>query len=126
KSKKQSVVAQSSAEAEYIAAGEAVRETLWLRQLLGELGLAPKHGTLVYGDNKTANAMANNTITARSKHIDIRHHFVRDHIQRGDIDLQWVSTSEQQADIFTKALGTNIFCSLRDLIMGSCAPAASQ
>ena len=64
--------------------------------------------------------MAKNTIThARSKHIDIRHHFVRDHISKGEIDLRWISTKAQQADIFTKALGKNLFCHFRDRIMGT-------
>ena len=56
--------------------------------------------------------------SSRVKHIDIRHHFVRDHINLNDIKLEWISTAEQQADIFTKALGKNVFLKLRSLIMG--------
>jgi hypothetical protein len=120
KSKKQSIVAQSSAEAEYIASAEGVREALWLRQLLTELSFAPSSGTLMFGDNKTAISMAENMVTqVRSKHIDIKHHFLRDHVQKGDIDLQWISTEEQEADIFTKALGKNLFCKFRNRIMGA-------
>ena len=120
KSKKQTVVAQSSTEAEYIATGEAVKETLWLRQLARELSHAPTSGTLLYGDNQTAIALANNNILHnRTKHIDIRHHFLRDHVRSGEIDLKWVSTNDQEADLFTKPLGRHPFVLLRDRIMGN-------
>lgn len=120
RSKKQNVVAQSSAEAEYIATSDAVKETLWQRQLLTELTFPPTSGTVLRGDNETAIALAkNNILHNRTKHIDIRHHFLRDHIRSKEIDLQWVSTNEQEADIFTKALGKQPFARFRDRIMGS-------
>ena len=73
KSKKQTVVAQSSAEAEYIATAEAAKETLWLRQLASELSYPCTKGTLLLGDNETAIALAkNNILHNRTKHIDIR------------------------------------------------------
>ena len=124
KSKKQSVVAKSSTEAEYIATGEAVKEALWLRQLASELSYTPTRGTLLYGNNETAIALAkNNILHNRTKHIDIRHHFMRDHIRAGEIDLQWTSTtwSNQEADLFTKPLGKHPFVMLRDRIMGNCS-----
>ncbi|MDR3547533.1 MAG: reverse transcriptase domain-containing protein [Candidatus Pacebacteria bacterium] len=131
KSKKQAVVALSSAEAEYIAAGEAVKEILWLRQLLGEMSFpqAVDAPTLLRGDNKSALAIAQSNLSnARTKHIDIRHHFIRDQIREGKVALEWVSTAEQEADIFTKALGKHPFCTFRDRIMNGVdqAPQAAE
>ena len=125
-SKKQTTVALSSAEAEYGAAGEAVKFILWLRQLLMELGYPQLARTILLGDNQVCIAIASNDVFhSRTKHIDMRHHFIRDHVNDGKdavIDLKWISTSEQQADIFTKALGKVQFLFLRSQIMGHSAP----
>ena len=120
KSKKQTTTALSSAEAEYYAAGEATKEILWLRQLLSEIGCTQPTGTRLYGDNETAISIASNdTFHDRTKHIDMRHHFIREHVLAGTVDLTWISTKDQQADILTKALGKHIFTSFRALVMGS-------
>jgi hypothetical protein len=119
KSKKQTTVALSSAEAEYIAASEASREVIWLRQLMHQIRMQQRVGTTLLCDNETAIGIAQrSTSSARMKHIDIRHHFVRDHLVKGDIQIEWISTQDQEADIFTKALGRNIFGDLRARIMG--------
>jgi hypothetical protein len=119
KSQKQTVVALSSAEAEYMAAGEAVKEILWLRQLLMELGFAESTSTSLLVDNEAAISIANKDVFHnRTKHIDMRHHFIRAHVQSNAVAIEWVSTHEQEADLFTKALGKHPFLHLRERIMG--------
>ena len=105
-SRRQATVAQSSMEAEYVAAAEATREIIWLRSLLGELGLGQDGPTPMFVDNQTAIRLSSNPSThARSKHIDIKHHLVREHVEFGTIKLNYIETAKQRADALTKALG---------------------
>ena len=71
-------------------------------------------------DNQSALAMVvrPGAMHARTKHIDVRHHFVRDAVKNGEVRLQWVPSAEQLADIFTKPLDRNTFSKLRDGVMG--------
>ena len=118
-SKKQQTVSLSSAEAEYMAAGAATQEIIWLRGLLGELSFAQEEPTALQVDNQSAMAMASDDVHhARTKHIDIRHHFIRQHISEGTLRLGWVSSAEQEADILTKPLGRVLFIKLRERLMG--------
>jgi hypothetical protein len=118
-SKKQTSVAMSTAEAEYVALGAVTKQVLWLRQMLNELGFPQTSSTLVLGDNDAANLTAkNNTHHTRMKHIDINHHFIREHVDNKNIAVRWVPTHHQQADILTKALGRNLFTPLREMMMG--------
>jgi len=113
-SQKQRVVALSSCEAEYIASANAACQGIWLSRLLGELlGIqAPMVRLLV--DNKSAIALSKNSIHHdRSKHIDTRYHFIRDCVDRGEVDIDHVGTIEQLADILTKTLGHVRFVELR-------------
>ena len=113
-SQKQRVVALSSCEAEYIASANAACQGIWLSRLLAELldVQVPKVRLLV--DNKSAIALSKNPVHHdRSKHIDTRYHFVRDCVDRGEVDIDHVSTTEQLADILTKALGRARFVELR-------------
>jgi hypothetical protein len=117
-SKKQQTVALSSAESEYMAVSEVMKELLWLRALLNEIGVPLATPSIIYVDNQAAIQISkNDTHHDRTKHIDIRHHFIRDCIRNNDVDLQWIETKQQRADIFTKALGTKPFTHLRTLIM---------
>lgn len=103
--KKQSVVSQSSCEAELYAEAAAVNEVLWVRGLMKELGLMVRDGSIVHGDNESTLTISRNGIKSeRTKHVDVKYHFVTDCISRGIVDVKWVPTEEQQADIFTKAL----------------------
>jgi hypothetical protein len=113
-SQKQRVVALSSCEAEYIASANAACQGIWLSRLLGELlGIqAPKVKLLV--DNKSAIALSKNLVHHdRSKHIDTKYHFVRDCVEKGEVEIDHVNTGEQLADILTKALGRVRFVELR-------------
>jgi hypothetical protein len=112
-SKKQNSVALSTAEAEYVAAGACCAQLLWMKQTLKDYGCELTKIPLLC-DNESAIKMANNPINhSRTKHIDIRHHFLRDHEAKGDIAIHYVSTEKQLADIFTKPLDESRFCALR-------------
>ena len=114
KSKKQQTVALSTAEAEYVALSAAIQEAMWLRSLLQELGVPQNEATIVMQDNQSTMAIATNPEAhERTKHIDIRHHFVRDTIESGAIELQYCPTQDMIADIFTKALDKGRFEELR-------------
>jgi len=118
-SKKQHTVSLSSAEAEYMAAGAATQEIIWLRGLLSELGFQQREPTVLQVDNQSAIAIASDDVHhARTKHIDIRHHFIRQHIVEGALQLRWVASAEQEADILTKPLGRVLFMKLRERLMG--------
>jgi hypothetical protein len=111
--KKQTSVALSTAEAEYVAAGQCCAQILWMRQTLQDFGYNLSKVPLLY-DNESAIRLADNPVEhSCAKHIDIRHHFLRDHQQRGDIDIYHISTENQLADIFTKSLDEKRFCKLR-------------
>ena len=108
------MVALSSCEAEYIASANAACQGIWLSRVLGELlGIqAPKVKLLV--DNKSAIALSKNPVHhERSNHIDTRYRFVRDCVDRDEIDIDHVSTADQLADILMKALGRVRFVELR-------------
>jgi hypothetical protein len=103
-SKKQNSVALSTAEAEYITTGHCCAQLLWMRQTLRDYGYKLSKVPFLC-DNESAIRMANNPVKhSRTKHIDIQYHFLRDHQQRGDIEIAYVSTKEQLVDIFTKPL----------------------
>jgi hypothetical protein len=113
-SKKQNFVALSTAEAEYIVAGHYCAQLLWMRQTLRDYGYKLSKVTLLC-DNESAICMADNPVEhSRAKHIDIRYHFLRDHQQRGDIEIAYVNTKNQLADIFTKPLDEKTFSKLRN------------
>ena len=110
-SKKQNSVALSTAEAEYVAAGACCAQLLWMKQTLSDFGCEFSKISLLC-DNESAIKLANNPVQhSRTKHIDIRHHFLKDHEAKGDIAL--LSTDGQLADIFTKPLDEQRFCALR-------------
>jgi len=117
-SKKQPTVALSTAEAEYIAIATALQELIWLNQLLEELQLKDNEVAIVKSDNQSAIAMSNNDVNhSRSKHIDIKYHFIREVLNTRQVELHWVSTKDQQADINTKVLDGCGYKRLRDKIM---------
>jgi len=113
-SKKQAVVALSTSEAEYIVLSFVTQEAVWLRRLLTDLGAAPTKPTVLMEDNQGAIAIARNPVAhARTKHIDIHYHYVREALHEGAIDLQYCPTSEMIADLLTKPLSRGQFERLR-------------
>jgi hypothetical protein len=112
-SKKQTSVALSTTKDEYVAAGQCCTQLLWMRQTLWDFGYNLSKVPLLC-DNESAIRMADNLVEhSRTKHIDIRHHFLRDHQQKGDIEVFYISIGNQLADIFTKPLDEKTFCRLR-------------
>ena len=109
-SKKQATVALSTTEAEYVALSTATQEAIWLRRLLTDVGGPLEEPIVINEDNQGAIAMAKNPVGhARTKHIDIRYHFVREGVQNGAIFLNYVATDEMIADILTKPLPKHPF-----------------
>lgn len=112
--KRQASVAASSTEAEYMAFYEAVREALWLKSLANSINLSIVDPIVIYEDNNGCISIANNpTQHKRSKHIDIKYHFSREQVERKVIQLKYVSTDNQHADILTKPLPAVTFQKLR-------------
>jgi hypothetical protein len=110
RSKKQSVVARSTAEAEFRSMAHGVCEVLWLRIMLMELGLFQSKPLMLYCDNKAALDIANNPVQHdRTKHIEIDRHFIKEKLDLGIICMPYVNSSNQLADIFTKGLPERLF-----------------
>lgn len=104
-SKKQTTVATSSSEAEYVALSSAASEGIWIAGVLEDLQLKQKdEAFVIYEDNQGCIGMARNFESKRSKHIDIKHHFLRDHIANGRLKIEHVATQHQLADMFTKPM----------------------
>ncbi|GJX44976.1 retrovirus-related pol polyprotein from transposon TNT 1-94 [Tanacetum coccineum] len=110
--KKQSFVAMSSAEVEYVAAAGCCAQVLWIKSQLVDYDVLYDK-VPIFCDNTSAIAISNNPVLhSRTKHIDIRYHFIRNHILKGDIELHFIPTDLQLADIFTKPLAKPSFTRL--------------
>ncbi|KAF2358692.1 hypothetical protein FHG87_010554 [Trinorchestia longiramus] len=114
RSVKQSCVALSTAEAEYVALAGAAQEAIWLKQLLDDLEFKTGGPMVVNEDNQSAICLAQNPkYHGRSKHIDIKFHYVRDLVRKKEIDLVYCPSNDMLADIFTKGLSAEKFSRLR-------------
>lgn len=112
-SKRQPTVALSTAEAEYMAASHGAKEAMWLRRLVADTG-GELNSVRVLGDNQGAIALTKNPVFhARTKHIDIHHHFVRERVSEGSVVAEYVPTGENIADAMTKALPRPAFTKCR-------------
>ena len=120
---KQKSIALSSTEAEYYAMTHAFKEAIWLRTFLSLLKFPVPRPFPILSDNQAACSLSNSpAISARSKHIDIRHHFIRDHVQAGSFSTTWIPTADMPADIFTKPLPFPVFSRHRDVLGLSIPP----
>ena len=114
KTKKQSIVSRSSAEAEYRAMATVTSELIWIKSFLSSLGIFLAKPMKLYCDNQAALHIAKNPVFhERTKHIEIDCHFVRERLLLKDLDTGYVASRNQVADIFTKPLGTQQFQFLR-------------
>ena len=110
RSKKQSVVARSSAEAEYRAMAQGVCELLWLQKLLQELRLYEESKLNLYCDNKAAISIAHNPVQRdRTKHVEIDRHFIKEKLINGVLSLFHVSLEKQLPNVFMNGLNHHIF-----------------
>lgn len=119
-SRTQKCVTLSTTEAEYVAMGDGVKEALFVRNVLSFVLVRLKAPVIkVLEDNEGAIALAQNPLgSANSKHIDVRHHFLREKVEQAEIELQHVASDLQHADILTKALPRGIFEVHRDFLLG--------
>ena len=118
-SKTQKSVALSTAEAEYMALSDAAKEAMHLRALLTVLGIDVEEKTVIYEDNQAAIKIAENPVLHdRTKHIDIRYHFVRELVEALKIDVVYINTKDMVADLMTKAVSVAIFQRLCGRLMG--------
>ena len=109
-SQRQSVVTLSTTDAEYIAACQTAREIMWVKKLLNELCNKEKQNITLFMDNQSAIQLIKNPVYhKRTKHIDVKYHYVRDMHLDGNYDLDYVITKEQVADILTKPLPRQLF-----------------
>lgn len=116
-SQKQKTVALSSCEAEFMAATSAACQALWLRNLVAELVNQESKAVKLFVNNKSALALMKNPVFhGRSKHIDVRYHFIRECVESGEIIVEFVRTDEQRADALTKALSGVKLTAMRYLL----------
>jgi hypothetical protein len=109
-SRKQGSIAQSTAKVEYIAASVASRETVWLRKLLPDLFSSELEPTVIHCDNQSCIKLTENSVFHdKSKHSEMRYHYVWDMVQKNFLSIQYVPTAEQTTDIFTKPLSLTKF-----------------
>jgi len=106
---KQAYVALSTTEAEYIAAGSCCAQTLWLRQQLSDFRILLNKIPINCDNTSAINLSKNFVMHSRTKHIEIRHHFLRKHIANGTCDIKFIGTEFQLADLFTKPLAKDRF-----------------
>ena len=116
-SQKQRIVAQSSCEAEYVAATSATCQGIWLSRLIGEILGKEADRSVLLIDNQSAIALCKNPVFhERSKHIDVRYHLVRNCVEKKKLAVEYVKTEEQLADILTKPLARFRFQALKEKI----------
>ncbi|KAH9779116.1 hypothetical protein KPL71_007601 [Citrus sinensis] len=116
-SKKQSSISFSTAEAEYIAAGSCCTQLVWMIQMLADYGMVQDTLTMFCDNTSAINISKNHVQHCRTKHIDIRHHFIRDLVESKTVPLEYIDIKKQLADICTKALDSKRFESLRKALV---------
>jgi hypothetical protein len=115
--KKQTTVAHSTVESEYAAMAHAAKEMIWLQYLLKDLGMSKYAPTILFGDNQGAISLAKNpTHHAKTKHVDVQLHFIRDHIEKGTIKVEYCPTEDMLADLMTKGLARDRHAKLLGLM----------
>lgn len=113
-SKKQPTVSLSTAEAEYVSLCSATQEAVWIRRLLHDINCNQGAPKVIKEDNQGTIAIARNPVShSRTKHIEIKYHYVRETIMDGQVSLEYCPTEEMIADLLTKPLASERFAKLR-------------
>ena len=114
--KKQNCISLSTTEVEYVATGSCCTQMLWLKQMLKDYGI-PQGKLTIFCDNTSAISITKNPVLhSKTKHIELRYHFIRDLVEKQVLELSFVPTKTQLADLFTKALDTERFQELRNAL----------
>jgi hypothetical protein len=111
--KKQSTVALSSTEAEYVALASASSELIWLKNLLEDLNIKIEEPVLMFEDNQSCIHLLSKWEHRRLKHVDVKYNFVRDLVSDRIVEVKFIPSKEQKADILTKGLSSEQFVKLR-------------
>ncbi|XP_073152495.1 secreted RxLR effector protein 161-like [Henckelia pumila] len=114
-SKKQTSIATSTTEAEYLAAGSCCAQLLWIQQQLRDYGIEEQDSPIFCDNTSTIAITYNPILHSRTKHIEVRNHFIRDHALKKNIRLEYIS-EQQTADIFTKPLPESKFSYFRNIL----------
>jgi len=107
--KKQANVALSTTEAEYIAARNCCVQTLWLKQQLSDFGIMLSRIPILCDNTNIINLTKNPVMHSKTKHIEIMHHFLREHIINGNCEIKFIGTELQLVDLFTKPIAKDSF-----------------
>ena len=108
-SKKQNSISLSTVEAEYIAAGSYFTQLLWMQKLLHDYGICQEHLIIYYDNTSAINPSKNPIQHSRTKHIEIRHHFIGELVKDGTLTLEFIHIDDQKDDLFTKPLDSKWF-----------------
>ena len=108
-SKKQNSISLSTTKIEYIAAGNCITQLLWIQKLLHDYGICQEYLTIYCNNTNAINISKNLVQHSRTKHIEIRHHFIRELVEDGTFTLEFIHTDDQKADLFTKPLDSKRF-----------------
>lgn len=117
-SRKQPIVATSTTEAEYIAAAECCKEILYLKSLIEELITEKVEANLKVDNQSAIKLVKNEVINRRSKHLDVRYHFIHEKLKEKTISIEYCQSDKQVADLLTKPLGKNKFVVFKKALVG--------
>jgi hypothetical protein len=106
-SQKQSSVTQSTTEAEYVVAASCCSQILWIVHTMRYFGVRFERVPLMCDNTSTISVAKNLVFHKKIRHVERRHHFLRDHIEKGDIEMRYIDTERQMDDIFTKSLDSS-------------------
>jgi hypothetical protein len=112
-SRKQSSVAQSTTEAEYVSTASCCSQILWIVHTMRDFGVRFERVPLMCDNTSAISVSKNPVFHKKMRHVERRHHFLRDHVEMGDIEMRYIDTERQLADIFTKPLDSSHFADLR-------------